>query len=499
VANLDGEFYKWDLAEHAMTDTANASTPRDVLAAVDAHADMIVVDLDETLYLRNSTEDFLDCIVPGLPGRLLLKLLDMLQPWRLTGGVRTRDAWRVRIAALLFPWIWAVWRRRAPSLARDRVNSALLAAIRGRDNVAVATLGFAPVVRELLHGMNLGDVRLVACRFGSIADRRAGKLAMARAALGGETVRRAMVVTDSEDDAPLLAACARPFLTRWPNAEFVPALSRVYLPFHYLSRVKRPGQGYFLRAVAGDDFVFWVLASIALAGAAVPHLAGLFLLLLSFWTIYERGYVDNDAVAATRERAPVLSDSFHGHHVATPALRPWLWSAAFGGAGLWVLAGFGTPSWQHATGWGAVLAGTYLWFLAYNRLDKATRIWMFAGLQLARAAAVVAVVPVTAIGAVALGAHAFARWVPYYVYRVSGAGEWPDLPVHAVRLLLFAIMAAMLLAATGTAGFEWWTAAALFAWCALRAGRSLLAIAGRARSIHAPPASASASIKDAAG
>ncbi len=37
------------------------------------------------------------------------------------------------------------------------------------------------------------------------------------------------------------------------------------------------------------------------------HVVGLLFLLLSFWAVYERGYVDNDEIAARYEREPTLN------------------------------------------------------------------------------------------------------------------------------------------------------------------------------------------------
>ena len=42
------------------------ASPDAALAAVCAHEGPLFVDFDETLYLRNSTEDFIDCARPGL-------------------------------------------------------------------------------------------------------------------------------------------------------------------------------------------------------------------------------------------------------------------------------------------------------------------------------------------------------------------------------------------------------------------------------------------------
>jgi hypothetical protein len=80
------------------------ASPDATLEAVRAHDGPLLVDFDETLYLRNSTEDFIDCARPGLLALLLLRVLDVLRPWRLTGGINTRDNWRVWAILTFFPW-----------------------------------------------------------------------------------------------------------------------------------------------------------------------------------------------------------------------------------------------------------------------------------------------------------------------------------------------------------------------------------------------------------
>ncbi|HSP25526.1 MAG TPA: haloacid dehalogenase-like hydrolase [Saliniramus sp.] len=467
---------------HALPDGSSADCD-EALAAVASHAGTVIIDFDETLYLRNSTEDFLDCIAPGVAGKIFLKALGLLGPWRFTGSL-TRDAWRVRIAAFLFPWIWLRWRARVEELAANEVNVRLRAAIAQRGNVVVATLGFEPVVRPLLDAMGLSHVELVSCRFGSLEDRRVGKLTLLRERIGEEAVARSLVITDSQDDDPLLDACAAPFFVIWPEARFVPALSRVYLPFEYLTKVKRPKKRYFLGAILGDDFVMWVLASLALAASIVPHVVGLLLLLVSFWAIYERGYVDNDQIAASHEKDPVLSDAFHENHVATPMAAPWIWAIIFGFAGVSVLAWPEPPATGDLAAWSAVLLGTHFFFRAYNRIDKAARIWMFAGLQLARVFAFVAIVPVTAIGAVALSALALSRWVPYFVYRATNTRKWPGMPVQVVRLMFFLVMGFTLLIGAGAGMVEWWTGAALLSWCILRAAKNVYTIARSTRTVY---------------
>ncbi|RZK29396.1 MAG: hypothetical protein EOO61_20705, partial [Hymenobacter sp.] len=64
----------------------------------------IIVDLDETLYLRNSTEQFIALATPSFAAALCLLVLSVIKPWRWAGGSSCRDNWRVMMIMVLFPW-----------------------------------------------------------------------------------------------------------------------------------------------------------------------------------------------------------------------------------------------------------------------------------------------------------------------------------------------------------------------------------------------------------
>jgi hypothetical protein len=448
---------------------ASEETPAQVLAALDSWTGPALIDLDETLYLRNATEDFLDSARPATLALMLLNLLDLIRPWRWTGGPATRDPWRVLVVRALLPWTAALWRRRVTTLAREFTNRRLLSTLRRRGAPpTIVTPGLHSVVEPLLHAMSLGDVPMVAAGRNGFADRRRDKLALAIRALGEVDVRGALVLTASDaEDLSLLAACASPLRTRWPAARYRRALLDVYLPGEYLTHVKRPGERYVLRGIVQDDFAYWVLCSIALAAAPLQHVTGLAFLLLSFWAVYERGYVDNDLVGARHELDPKLSDAFHTARVATPIWWPWVWSLAAGLAGIAILRWPNPPQAHDVVGWTAVLVATHLLFLLFNRLDKLSRVWLYAGLQLARAAAFTVLVPVLPIGAVALGANVLARWVPYSVYRFA-TGGWRNGRTQTTGLLFFVVMATMLALTNGRAVLNW-TTVALLGWGAFRA------------------------------
>lgn len=466
--------------------TAEVITPHDVspdaaIGAILTHGGPVLLDLDETLYLRNSTEDFIDSARPRLPALLLLRLLDICKPWRWTGGDVTRDVWRVRLISLCFPWIGSYWKNRVAGLAKNFTNLRLMEAVNTPGTAPIiATVGFVPIVTPLVAALGLPQARIVAARLSTFADRRYGKLHLVVEALGGDTVRRALVLTDSAQDLTLLNACARPLRTVWPEAQHRHALSGVYLPGQYLTHVKRPGARYIVRGILQEDFAFWILCSIALAAAPVLHVLGLLFLLVSFWAVYERGYVDNDLIAARYEKDPKLSTAFLDAPVATPRWQPWIWAFACGAIAILLLRWPVAPTLADFAVWVGVLLATHGSFLIYNRFDKGTRIWMFAGLQFARSAAFIALVPIVPIGAAALGAHVLAKWVPYYVYRLGGK-EWPEAPFHLIRLLFFVVLALLLGFSQGLDSIITATALALLGWNIFRARQELAVAIGLAR------------------
>lgn len=467
--------------------TGSQATPRDVettRSLIAAHDGPVIVDFDETLYLRNSTEDFLDSARPGWLAKIILKGLDVIKPWRFTGGSATRDNWRVVVLGLLLPWIWLIWHWRAPRLARAWRNTELIGYLHGRDDVVVASIGFRAIITPLLKAMEIGGTPpLVACRILALRDRIVGKAALLSRTHGNVFIQQSLVVTDSQDDAALLAICAHPCLTIWPKAHWREALSGVYLPFEYLSRVKRPGSRYVWTSIIQEDYAFWILASLGAGIAFGLHAGGLALLLVSFWAVYETGYVDNDRIGLRFEADPKLSATFSSHKVATPALAPWVWAAITGYLGLALLAASWLPPVSGMLAWAGVLIATFLCFRAFNRIDKRSRIWLFGLLQTARISAFAAVLPISIIGAAGLAAHFVALWVPYLVYRLMPDKEWPEFPVFTMRLFCFVIFAGFVALASPLSTADLGIASAFLVWNLLRTRRELPAVIHQAHRI----------------
>jgi hypothetical protein len=465
-----------------------AASPDAALAAVCAHQGPLLIDFDETLYLRNSTEDFIDCARPGLLALVLLRLLDVLKPWLLTGGTDTRDTWRVCVLSVFFPWVRWRWRAKVAIFAERYVNGNLKAALKTRTQPPVVlTTGFKFTVKPLLDAMGFADAPLIATRMYSFADRRNGKLRMAMRELGADMVARSLVLTDSVNDLELLQCCARPLRTLWPQARYRRALGDVYLPGEYISKIKQPGGRYIFRGVLQGDFAFWLLSSIGLSANGAVHVVGLLLLLLSFWAIYERGYVDNDLVAARHEADPKLSATFFSVGVATPPVQPWIWALLAGGTGVAVLHPDRIAFVVHFASWVAVLISTYACFVFYNRLDKMTRVWLYPFLQFARSGAFLVIVPIEPAGGAALGAHVLSRWMPYLLYRLNSARCWPETRPELVRLISFVLLSLMIVCSLGLSSLVTWSALALLLWNAFTARHAIYVVFTSARRLDGSP------------
>ena len=231
-----------------------------------------------------------------------------------------------------------------------------------------------------------------------------------------------------------------------------------------------------------EDFALWLLSSSGLAVNPALHTTGLLLLLLSFWAIYERGYVDNDVSASRYEVDPVLNPAFGKVEVATPAAQPWIWAVLAGAAANMILHTRGAAFIAHFGLWIGALVLTHTCFSLYNRIDKSSRVWIYPLLQFARGAAFTVVVPIEPAGAAAAGAHVLSRWVPYRFYRLTPP-HWPDVGMESMRLISFMLLIALIACAVGVSAMTTWGTLALLLWNTFRARHRIHAVFNSARRI----------------
>ena len=435
------------------SDPSRLGEPDAALRSARDCSSVMILDLDETLYLRNSSQDFLAHAWPAPIAVSLIRAIERIKPWRKTGD-ETADVWRTLSVTLLMPWVWLTWGRTGRALGKRHANDALIGA--ANDSTAeliVATLGFTPIVAPIVKGLGLRRAQIVGCRLFSFRDRKSGKLAVLQRSFPPEVLNNAMVITDSVDDQDLLAVCKHPIRVIWPGARYVPAASRLGFPFEYTARIKRPGQR-FVTKIFKQDFACWVLASV---GAIVAHplnLVAVPFLFVAFWSVYEIGYLENDLMSE-RETDGVRSETFD--HERLRGLSGSLYLSALVTSLIGLL--LAKADLAQTAGWVAALAATRITYFVFNRVDKATRSWLYLPLQVGRIFSIAAVFPMGGAAKALCAAFAVAQWMAYIIYRerkVDGQYSWPKLDVELIWLVLYALL---LIAIAGIPGIvQPWTA-----------------------------------------
>lgn len=407
---------------------------------------LIILDFDETLFLRNSTEEYLNTIKPAILGYLVLRILDKLKPWnwlpKSIQGNESRDWVRVTVATIFFPWTLLLWKISAKKSMDFYENRDLSAAIidNKSSEVIIATRGFEFIVKPLAKHLKIEVQEVIGCRFirGGI-DRNLGKDDLLRNKISSDRIERAVVVTDSLDDSSLLSKVEFPFLAKWPNSKYIPALSNIYLPFFYLERVKRPGSKFTVEVII-KSHLFSLIAAFSLTSPMpILNSFGMLFLLISFWCIYEIGYFENDLVAEKYEKKPTLSRNYLDYKSRMNIFWPWIYALLSATIGItflhlsesithtnvfnfdfdinslsginWVLS---------LLAWIGVLTATRLTFSAYNYLDERTRIWIYPFLQISKYLGFLVVSTTNLIGISLLVSQIFVEWIPYLIYRCGG-------------------------------------------------------------------------------
>ena len=453
----------------------------------------IIVDFDETLFLRNSTAEYLNSLQPRLLGALVLKFLNYLEPWNWLPspfkGQTSRDWLRVIITTILFPWTIFFWQSKAKQLAHNYSNITLLSALNKNSQVSivVATLGFDFIVRPIMQHLPLKCDRLIACRFWQGAsDRQQGKLQLVSKALGAEAISCAVAITDSDNDRDLLSQVAQPYLVVWSEAKNVQPMENIYLPFFYLERVKRPGKNYLLKTILADDLFILLFAFSWVSNQPLLNALSLIFLLVSFWCIYELGYRENDLVAEQYEQQPILSETYQKYQNINYSWSPWLWSSFLALVGIILalqsrdiidLDYFFTK--QELSNllvpfisWLGFLLAVRLGFGIYNYTNKQTRIWLYPLLQICRYFGFLLLVPTNLLGTILLTSQALSRSIPYMIYRYAGGNKesWPELSKKFFRCFVF-----IFLLVTFSFGnydlslLKSWQGLLILAWCIVRA------------------------------
>ncbi len=410
----------------------------------------VVLDFDQTLFLDNSTERFLDSLRPRALAFVIVACTDwLIQLLGWLGVVHynhQRDFMRVFVCTVLMPWNHFLWPRAAQRLANASMNRALLDTLPSGRPVIVLSYGFRHIIAPILKAAGLKEVTLICSNalppFKNL--RTSGKLKALEARVPVTEWNTLLFITDSEDDAEVIAACPNSHVMKWcPRPE--PAFTGLYLPLRYTVEGKYPGCRYFTTQIVLEDLALLLLAY----AFSWSYAAALVLLFLSLYTIYEIGYYENDRVAIKYETTPVVSESaktFSGFSKT----RAWLWALVFTVGGIvcawpdYIRHPYrqGIPFLFDLACWFAVLGGLYLVFFCFNRLAPAKRLALFPVLHLFKTFSFVIFVPLTIAGVLLLLAQVISISTNYFIYRRGG--RWQRFNRQACRLVLFLVSAAVL-------------------------------------------------------
>jgi hypothetical protein len=207
------------------------------------------------------------------------------------------------------------------------------------------------------------------------------------------------------------------------------------------------------------------------------------LLSLSFMSVYEIGYFENDMEAARKEEKPTLSGKEARYRNFPIHGQSWIWAVATAWAALALAVWLGElarPAWGSALlVWLALLVVSRLVFRTYNRLPAPQRMLNYPVLQVSKYGSILAIFSPGLFGCLLVISQITTMWVNYIVYRLGG--ETRRFPKESFRLVLFLIMALVVGASRplNAAIFSRWNPdvvglAAIICWLALRVAKSAL-------------------------
>lgn len=454
---------------------------------------LVVLDFDETLWLRNSTESFLDSVRPRFLAAIVLQILGVLKPWRLFSNGKSshyRDWIRVISVQIVAPWSLMLWRRNAKELGLRYANRPLLEAVLNKTDsqIAVVSFGFREIIEPLLAAISPHLPLRESCDFRNGAQlRKEGKASALERHVGKDALRQSLVITDSEVDTDLLHASGKPFLVRWGDAKYEQAGLKPLMPFVYLQRVKRPDENYLRNAIIGHDLPVLILSYALISTNPIVVSCAIILYVISFFSAYEIGYYENDKMGMLIEKSPKFPPNFHS--LGKNFSPGFAWSFAILIAGLastvivyresWIFTNsVNVLSTNLFTVWGIFifyLVVMRLQFRWLNTIDTQGRIVPMLGLQVGRVLGYALIFPTTVIGALFCVAHGISKWIPYVVYRFGGSRR--EVPNHLNCLLLLTLFACAIIIGGNVESLINWQACLIFVYAGARGAKDLLAFA----------------------
>ena len=239
---------------------------------------------------------------------------------------------------------------------------------------------------------------------------------------------------------------------------------KVYIPFLYSEKVKRPDKNYFLLSIIGEDFLILVLSFAFISSRPLLNALALFLLQASFWCIYEIGYIENDIIGEKFEDKAVLSYNYNSYEYSFQLWQPWAWALILSVLGIVFLnqsvfsSGTELNSllvndngellriFHSLLRWLGFLLVLRFLFHIYNQINKQSRVWFYLLLQTCRYCGYLVLLTTNTIGLVLLVSKIITRSIQYVLYRYMG-GKKRDWPMYFPRYFFYLLIYLLILCA----------------------------------------------------
>ena len=232
---------------------------------------------------------------------------------------------------------------------------------------------------------------------------------------------------------------------------------KFYIPLLYSVKVKKPKKNYFLRNIIGEDFIILLLAFAYDSTHFWQTTIILFLLQISFWCVYELGYIENDTIGEKFEDKAILSCNY-GSYEYFPSWQPWGWSFILSAIAILFIY-FNLEDFFNLTLnldsdrlrnitknyllWIAFLVNLRWMFYVYNHINKQSRVWFYLLLQTCRYCGYLILFTASTVGLMLLISKTATRSIQYILYRYAGgnSNSWPiNFPRYFFYLLIFILL-----------------------------------------------------------
>lgn len=397
----------------------------------------LLIDFDYTLFLANSTDEFIRAAKPGWLCFLICCMIDTWLRWQAPSQFnQRRDFLRIKWILRLLPWTLPRWRKTAGSLMRRYLNQPLWNELNNPESQPlIVSYGCEEIIRPLLNELT-PDMRLVASSIQKGVNLRlSSKVQAVKQVLSEDELKNGLAITDSEDDRALLDAVDKGLLVEWVHPRSY-RMEDIYFPLHYLQHCRYADSNYLRGQVMLEDLPLLLCAFVSIS--APLHAVAAVLLYFSLLIVYEMGYFENDGCADRRAEdstRPKRFDSFRNY----PSAQGWVWAILTGFAGVIIIPGGGML--MQCLKWGSVLVILRGLFHVHNHMPIRERYFTYPMLSLMRYGAVAVMLPAALPGLLLLGAQISCQTANYIAHRTGGR-------IAAYRRQSFRLLVLLLLLVT---------------------------------------------------